>query len=106
MQALLFADRPGKALLPPAERICAALLSVVGNPLIVFALGDLAFADFREPLVMVCGQADLVERELCGGARRGVQLEMVLVREPPSCRLGLLELCCPFRSVAQCSSLG
>jgi mannose-1-phosphate guanylyltransferase/phosphomannomutase len=84
MQALLFADRSGKALLPLTERTCAALLPVVGKPLIVFALEDLAFADIREALVVICPHADRVEEELGNGARWGMRLEYVLARPDDS----------------------
>ena len=84
MQALLFADRPGQALLPLTERTCAALLPVVGKPLVVFALEDLAFARIREALVVVSPHADLVERELGDGARWGMRLEYVLARQGES----------------------
>jgi mannose-1-phosphate guanylyltransferase / phosphomannomutase len=84
MQALLFADRPGKALLPLTERTCAALLPVVGKPLVVFALEDLVFADIREALLVVSAHADLVEQELGDGARWGMRLEYVLARPDES----------------------
>ena len=64
MQALVFVDRPGKALMPLTERTCAALLPVVGKPLVVFALEDLAFAGIREALVIASAHADRLEQEL------------------------------------------
>ncbi len=84
MQALLFADRPGKALLPLTERTCAALLAVVGKPLVVFAVEDLAFAGIREALVVVSAHADLVEQEVGDGARWGMRLEYLLARPDES----------------------
>ncbi|HKD68676.1 MAG TPA: NDP-sugar synthase [Candidatus Binataceae bacterium] len=80
MQALVFVDRPGKALMPLTERTCAALLPVVGKPLVVFALEDLAFAGIREALVIASAHADRLEQELGNGARWGMRLEYVLVR--------------------------
>jgi mannose-1-phosphate guanylyltransferase / phosphomannomutase len=80
MQALLFADRPGKALLPLTERTRAALLPVVGKPLVVFSLEDLASAGIREALLVASAHADLVERKLGDGARWGMRLEYVLAR--------------------------
>jgi mannose-1-phosphate guanylyltransferase/phosphomannomutase len=80
MQAVLFADRSGKALMPLTEHTCAAMLPVVGKPLIVYALEDLTFAGLREALVVVSAHADLVEQELGDGARWGMRLEYVLAR--------------------------
>jgi mannose-1-phosphate guanylyltransferase / phosphomannomutase len=80
MQALLFADRPGTALLPLTEHTCTALLPVVGKPLVVFSLEDLASAGIREALLVASPHADLIERELGDGARWGMRLEYVLAR--------------------------
>src|SRR5580704_11848397 len=84
MQAVLFADRSGKALMPLTEHTCAAMLPVVGKPLIVFALEDLTFAGLREALVVLSPHADLVEQELGDGARWGMRLEYVLARPDDS----------------------
>src|ERR1700761_8856021 len=63
MRALLFADRPGQALLPLTERACVAMLPVVGKPLVVFAIEDLALAQIHEAFVVVGAHADLVKQE-------------------------------------------
>lgn len=84
MQALLFADRTGKALLPLTERTCAALLPVVGKSLVVFAIEDLILAGISEVLVVVSAHADLVEQQLGDGARWGMRLQYVLTRHDES----------------------
>jgi NDP-sugar pyrophosphorylase family protein len=79
MRALLFADRPGQALLPLTERVCVAMLPVVGKPLVVFAIEDLALAQIHETLVIVGAHADLVKQELGDGSRWGMQLQYIQV---------------------------
>jgi mannose-1-phosphate guanylyltransferase / phosphomannomutase len=79
MRALLFADRPGQALLPLTERTCAAMLPVVGKPLVVFAIEDLALAQIHEAFVIVGAHVDLVKQELGDGGRWGMQLQYIQV---------------------------
>src|SRR5579862_4775973 len=79
MRALLFADRPGQALLPLTERACVAMLPVAGKPLVVFAIEDLALAQIHEAFVVVGAHADLVKQELGDGSRWGIQLEYIQV---------------------------
>jgi mannose-1-phosphate guanylyltransferase / phosphomannomutase len=79
MRALLFADRPGQALLPLTERACVAMLPVVGKPLVVFAIEDLALAQIHEAFVVVGAHADLVKQELGEGSRWGIQLQYIQV---------------------------
>jgi mannose-1-phosphate guanylyltransferase / phosphomannomutase len=79
MQALLFADRPGQALLPLTERACVAMLPVVGKPLVVFAIEDLALAHIHQAFVIVGAHADLVKQELGDGGRWGMRLQYIQV---------------------------
>lgn len=80
MQVVLFTDRSGKALEPFTKRTCAALLPVVGKPLVVHALESIARISPSKVLVVVSPYADAVEAELGDGRRWGLDLEYVLTR--------------------------
>lgn len=80
MQVVLFTDRAGRALEPFTKRTCAALLPVVGKPLVVHALESIARVSPSKVLVVVSPHADAVESELGDGRRWGLDLEYVLTR--------------------------
>jgi hypothetical protein len=75
VDALLFADRPGRALRPLSNRTAAALLPVAGKPLVVHALEALAAAGVKRVLVVVSPHAEAVTAALGGGERWGMTLE-------------------------------
>jgi len=93
MKAVLFADRPGRALAPLTDRTCVALLPVAGKALVEHTLEDLAAADVRDLLVVVSPHADAVEAWLGDGARWGLRVEYVLARgdESPDAILGRVQ---------------
>lgn len=80
MQVVLFTDRAGTALAPFTDRTCAALLPVVGKPLVVHALESIARVNPERVFVVVSPHADAVEAELGDGRRWGLELEYVLTR--------------------------
>lgn len=80
MQVVLFTDRAGKALAPFTQRTCAALLPVVGKPIVVHTLESIARISPEKVFVVVSPHADAVESELGDGRRWGLDLEYVLTR--------------------------
>lgn len=74
MHAIVFADRRGHELLPLTNRIVVPLLPVLGKPLIVHTLEDLADANVKSAMV-VLGPEDKQTKEVLGnGAKLGLQL--------------------------------
>lgn len=81
MRALVLADRPGAALLPLTNRTCAALLPVLGKPILEHALEDLVTAGVSDIRIAVSPHADSVERLIGAGERWGVRIGYVPLRE-------------------------
>lgn len=85
MQALVFADRLGKELLPLTDRTCVALLPVVGKPILEHCLEALTTVGVTEVILVVCAHSELVQEFVGDGGRWGLAIELMLSRgeEPP-----------------------
>ena len=71
MQALIFADRLGRELEPLTDRTCAALLPVLGKPVLGHTLEALGAAGLSEAVVAVSPFADELRLALGDGGRWG-----------------------------------
>ena len=80
MQALIFADRLGRELEPLTDRTCAALLPVLGKPVLEHTLEALGAAGLSEAVVAVSPFADPLRLALGDGSRWGIRLHYVLTR--------------------------
>lgn len=80
MQALIFADRLGRELEPLTDRTCAALLPVLGKPVLEHTLEALSAAGLSEAVVAVSPFADELRLVLGDGGRWGIRLHYVLTR--------------------------
>lgn len=80
MQALIFADRLGRELEPLTDRTCAALLPVLGKPVLEHTLEALGAAGLSEAVVAVSPFADELRLALGDGGRWGIRLHYVLTR--------------------------
>lgn len=78
MQALIFADRLGRELEPLTDRTCAALLPVLGKPVLEHTLEALGAAGLSEAVVAVSPFADELRLALGDGGRWGMRLHYVL----------------------------
>lgn len=80
MQALIFADRLGRELESLTDRTCAALLPVLGKPMLEHTLEALGAAGLSEAVVAVSPFADELRLALGDGGRWGMRLHYVLTR--------------------------
>ena len=80
MHALIFADRLGRELEPLTERTCAALLPVVGKPVLEHTLEALVAAGIREAVIAISSFADQVRTVIGDGSRWGMRLDYVLTQ--------------------------
>ncbi|WMC09836.1 NDP-sugar synthase [Oceanimonas pelagia] len=80
MQAIIFADRRGDELFPLNETQGPALLPVANQPLLQYAIEDLAAAGISHILVVAADELPQLEAHFGNGERMGVQLDYALSR--------------------------
>ncbi len=74
MYAIVFADRNGHELLPLTSRVPIPMLPVLGKPLIVHTLEDLADANVRSVLLVLTADDRQTENALGNGTAWGLRL--------------------------------
>ncbi len=80
MHAIVFANRSGHELSPLTNRVSVPMLTVLGKPLIVHTLEDLADANVQSALVIVGPNDQQTESALGNGSTWGLQLTYAVAR--------------------------
>ncbi len=79
--AVILADQPGFSLSPLSDGVGVAMLPLLGKPLLVHAVEDLAQAGLKEVLVVAGGFTRAVSRCLGNGQRWGMTIKVVEGRD-------------------------
>ncbi len=80
MHAIVFAERKGHELLPLTNRTAVPLLPILGKPLIVHTLEDLANANVRSAIVVLGSEDKQTKKVLGNGTTSGLHLSYATAR--------------------------